>query len=116
MLTRGTPVILDDVDCPEAKLVAVLERYDDKSGIWHARYLSPATSMVKCWTSGSLGHPTPLDVFGVRLETKDGKYRVLPVGDSKADYRDGVRRNWQGRTDGKHWRDARKKALGLLVE
>jgi hypothetical protein len=116
MLTRGTPVILNDVDCPEAKLVAVLERYDDKGGIWHARYLSPTANMVKCWTSGSLGQPTPLDVFGVDLEIKDSKYRVRPVRESKAEYRDGKRRNWQGRSDGDHWRDARKKALELLSE
>jgi hypothetical protein len=45
-LTRGTYVIMNDVDCPEGKLVAVLTRYDDRAGVWHALYLSTATNMA----------------------------------------------------------------------
>lgn len=39
-LTRGTYVIMNDIDCPEAMLVAVLARYDDKTGISGSRSAS----------------------------------------------------------------------------
>lgn len=114
MLTRGTPVILNDVDCPEAMLVAVLERYDDKAGVWHARYLSPRTNMQKCCSSGSLGGPTPIDLFGVKLEIRGEEYRVVQSGASQAKYRDGKPREWQDRRGGDQWQKARKVALKLL--
>lgn len=96
MLTRGQLVIMNDIDCPEAKLVAVLTRFDDKKGIWHARYLAKATSRTKCYSSGALGGPTPLDDFGVAVEFVGEFFRAVPTGKpSVAKYRDGVPRSWQ---------------------
>jgi hypothetical protein len=113
MLTRGTPVILNDVDAPEARLVAVLERYDDQSGVWYARYLSTYPNMKTCWTSGSLGGPTPLSEFGVRLDVDGDKFRVVQTGSSSATYRDGKPRNWQDRT-GREWWPVAARAARLV--
>lgn len=96
MLKRGQLVIMNDIDCPEAKLVAVLTRFDDKKGIWHARYLAKATSRTKCYSSGALGGPTPLADFGVRVEFSGEFFAVVPTGNpSVATYRDGKPRTWQ---------------------
>lgn len=101
MLTRGQLVIMNDIDCPEAKLVAVLTRFDDKKGIWHARYLAKATSRTKCYSSGALGGPTPIDDFGVMIEFVGDHFRAVPSGKpSNAKYRDGKPRSWQDYRNG----------------
>lgn len=95
MLTRGQLVIMNDIDCPEAKLVAVLTRFDDKKGVWHARYLAKATSRTKCYSSGALGGPTPLADFGVQVEFVGEFFRAVQTTLSVATYRDGKPRSWQ---------------------
>ena len=110
MLTRGTYVIMNDVDCPEAMLVAVLTRYDDKKGIWHALYLAKATNMAAPYGA----HPTPIDLFAQRVEWGAGfdTFRVVPTGaEVTATYRDGSPRVWQDRRGGENkWWPARKAA------
>ena len=101
LLSRGTPVIINDADAPEARLVAVLTRYDADRGIWFARYLSTWTNMLVCYTGDE---PTPIARFGVRLEWKGESYRCVPTGEpSTAVYRDGVPRRWQERNPDKFW-------------
>lgn len=107
MLKRGDYVIMNDVDCPEARLVAVLTRYDDKRGIWHALYLAKFTNMTAPY--GPL--PTLLSAFGQRVEWKWNEYRVVASGTATtATYRDGKPRKWQDRFGEDRWWDAREKA------
>jgi len=115
-LRLGVPVIMNDCDCPEAKMVAVLTRFDSRKGIWYAQYLSPHTNMEECWTGGGLGGPTPIAEFGVRLEIRGSQYRVVTTGvPSQATYRDGVHRDWQDR-QGPAWRTMRVEARTALSE
>lgn len=107
-LTRGTYVIMNDVDCPEARLVAVLTRYDDQKGIWHALYLATYTNMAAPYGR----QPTPLSDFGVTIEWKWDEYRAVPNGNPcVAKYRDGKPRQWQDRFGDDRWWKARKKAV-----
>lgn len=111
-LKRGTYVIINDVDCPEARLVAVLTRYDDIEGVWHALYLSEDTNM----TSPRGLQPTPISDFGKRVEWtyELGEYRVVDDGSPCiATYRDGDPRQWQDRS-GREWFKARKRAMEAI--
>lgn len=116
MLTRGTYVIMNDVDCPEAMLVAVLTRYDDKRGVWHALYLAKATNMAAPY--GPL--PTPLEHFAQRVEWGSDfeTFRVVPTGGAiTATYRDGKPRQWQDRRGGSsRWWPARKAAANACAK
>lgn len=109
-LTRGTYVIMNDVDCPEAMLVAVLARYDDKTGIWHAIYLANATNMARPYGAT----PTPIERFAQRVEWGPlfNEFRVVPTGgEVSAKYRDGRPRQWQDRRGGsERWWPARRLA------
>lgn len=106
-LTRGTYVIMNDFDCPEAKLVAVLTRYDARKGIWHALYLAQATNMAEPF--GPL--PTPIEKFGRRVEWSGDTFRAVATGGPvTATYRDGVSRSWQDYHGEDRWWSARKKA------
>lgn len=119
MLLRGTPVIINDVDCPQAKLVAVIRGYDAKRGVWKADYLSTRTNMQRCWSSGELGGPTPLAEFGMRVELDDTRqsFRVISTGaEPTAKYRDGKQRNWQDYDGERCWWPTRKAAVRLLTE
>jgi len=120
MLLRGTPVIINDVDCPEAKLVAVIRGYDAKRGVWKADYLSTRTNMARCWASGEIGRPTPISEFGMKVELDEAGllFRVIPSGqEPTAKYRDGKPRNWQDRNSSEHrWWPTRKAAVRLLNE
>ena len=119
MLLRGTPVIINDVDCPEAKLVAVIRGYDAKRGVWKADYLSTRTNMARCWTSGEIGGPTPIAEFGMKVELDDTglSFRVVPSGaPNVAKYRDGKPRNWQDYDAEHRWWPTRKAAVKLLTE
>lgn len=112
-LTRGTHVIMNDVDCPEARLVAVLTRYDDKEGIWHALYLSETTNM----TAPHGLQPTPISDFGKRVEWafELGEYRVVDDGGPCiAAYKDGSARKWQDRS-GREWWKAREGAMKAIA-
>lgn len=116
MLKRGELVIMNDVDCPEAKLVAVLTRFDDKTGVWHARYLAKATARTKCWSSGNLGGPTPISDFGKSIEWDKNRFRIIDTGaPTKAAYRDGKPRQWQDYSS-KHWHEADKVSMQKLPE
>jgi len=108
MLTRGTYVIMNDVDCPEARLVAVLTRFDDAKGIWHALYLATYTNMAAPYGPD----PTPLSDFGMTVERRWNVYRVIANGKpSIATYRDGHPRNWQDRFGEDRWWEMRKQAV-----
>ena len=110
MLKRGTPVIINDVDCPEGKLVAVLIKVEENH--WKARYLSDYPNMVYCCTTYP---PTPLSHFGMKIEwLDDDTYRVVPDdnGNRTATYRDGLPRVWQEPTP-VYWK-SRKMAKTLL--
>jgi hypothetical protein len=110
MLTRGTYAIMNDVDCPEAMLVAVLTRYDDRAGIWHALYLAKAPNMAAPYGR----NPTPLDRFAQRVEWAADfeRFRVVPTGEAvTAQYKDGMPRQWQDRRGGaSRWWPARRAA------
>jgi hypothetical protein len=107
MLTRGTYVIMNDCDAPEARMVAVLTRYDDQRGIWHALYLSTHTNMAAPYGP----QPTPLSKFGKTVEWRWNEYRVVDSGEPcTATYRDGAPRNWQDYR-GERWWEARGKAV-----
>lgn len=114
-LTRGTYVIMNDVDCPEAMLVAVLTRYHDKTGIWHALYLAKATNMAAPYGPD----PTPLDRFAQRVEWGPGfdTFRVVPTGQPvTAQYSDGKPRQWQDRRGGPElWWPARRAAANACA-
>lgn len=112
-LARGTPVIINDTDCPQNNLVAVIMRCTP-DGVWRARYLSTYPCMLYCWTGRDV--PTPLSDFGVKLEWNDaGEYRTVPTGEPcVAKYRDGAPRNWQQR--GREWWPCRPAAKKLLNE
>lgn len=106
-LTRGTYVIMNDVDCPEARLVAVLTRYDDKRGVWHALYLATYTNMAAPYGT----RPTPLSEFGKKVEWKWNEYRVVDSGEPcTATYRDGKPRHWQDHFGEDRWWEARGRA------
>lgn len=101
LLRIGVPVIINDCDAPEARLVAVLTRYDAKEGIWHAEYLSTYPHMRNCYTDR---RPTPISEFGMRLEWDGRSYRCVPTGGPCiAKYHDGVPRNWQDRQPNRWW-------------
>lgn len=91
MLKRGTLVILNDCDAPEARMVAVLTSYNSREGYWHARYLSTFPNMTRCTTT----QPTPVADFGVLVEFRGDEFRCVQVRASVARYRDGVPRRWQ---------------------
>lgn len=110
-LTRGTYVIMNDFDCPQSSMVAVLTRYDDRKGIWHALYLSTTTNMSKPYGP----RPTPLAKFGKRVEWSGDTYRVVGDGKSTATYEDGEPRNWQEYHAGQPM-SARKAAIKFCAE
>lgn len=116
-LERGTPIIANDCDCPEGKMVAVI-MYHNEEG-FKARYLASWKNLqVYCWGKGEGGHgllgaPTPLADFGAKIEwLDDDTYRVVQSGKSKAQYRDGVARGWQEQHP--KYYTARKMAKKLL--
>lgn len=115
-LRRGTYVIMNDVDCPEAMLVAVLTRFDDKTGIWHALYLAKATNMAAPYGTD----PTPLSKFAQRVEwgAEFETFRVVPIdAPVTATYRDGKPRAWQDRCGGANrWWPARKAASNACAK
>lgn len=65
LLKRGTPVIINDADAPETRLVAVLKHFNSTKGVWYAEYLSTYPRLKLCYTDR---RPTPLSEFGVKLE------------------------------------------------
>lgn len=107
-LTRGTYVIMNDVDCPEARLVAVLTRYDDVKGVWHALYLATYTNMIAPYGQC----PTPLSAFGKKVEWKQDEYRVVSTGEPcTATYKDGRPRRWQDCFGEDRWWEARRRTV-----
>lgn len=112
LLRRGMPVILMDCEAPEARMVAVLTRYDDELGRWYATYLSTFPFMARCFTSSWT--PTPISDFGIRIEVDGDQFRCVPTGEpSRATYKDGRLRQWQDR-QGVHWRPMRPLAVKSL--
>lgn len=110
---------MNDCDAPEARLVAVLTKYDDVRGVWHALYLATYTNMSSPYGT----NPTPLSAFGQKVEWRWDEYRVVASGEPcTATYRDGVPRNWQDYFGESRWWEARGrairacKAFGLIPE
>lgn len=110
ILRIGVPVIINDCDAPEARMVAVLARFDARQGLWHARYLSTFPHNAKC--SGY--RPTPLCDFGVAIEVDGAGFRCTRTGISRATYPDGAPRDWQDRT-GREWWTARPGVADLIL-
>ena len=111
-LRKGMPVIINDVERPEARLVAVLTTFNARTGIWRARYLANGTHGTQCWTGGQ---PTPLSHFGIALESDGDRFRCVSSGEpSIATYRDGRPRSWQDRTPS-HWWPFRTYARKFLA-
>lgn len=111
-LRRGMPVIIMDCEEPSARMIAVLTRYDDSKGTWHALYLSTYPNMRACYTTSWT--PTPISDFGMAIEVAGDRYRCVPTGEPcRATYRDGKPRQWQDRC-GDVWREMRPKAAAKL--
>lgn len=111
LLRVGTPVIISNSDRPESRMVAVLTSFNDTSGKWNARYLSPKTNMARCWT---MYRPTPLIEFGVTLEMRSMEYRCIQNKESCAVYHDGAPRPWQD-DDAERWWEMRPIAREVLL-
>ena len=93
----GMPVILNDMDRPCTRLVAIVKSIEQpntvSSGIVHARYLTTNTMMKDC--SSLLAHTTPLEAFGVELVIVGSQVYGHIIGPSQATYRNGKPREWQ---------------------
>ncbi len=99
-MKSGDYVIMNTTDGPEATMVAILTRHDDKRGIWHAHYLWVHRIMREPYGPS----PTPLSAFGMAVEIKGRLFRVVDTGQPcTATYEDGVLRRWQDLT-GTAWR------------
>lgn len=112
VLVKGMPVIINDFDAPQSRMVAVLTGFDAQKGIWFARYLSRFTNMARC--AGEQKYVTALSDFGVRLEVNDSFYRCVVVGPSIATYCDGIERKWQDWGVESDWREIRLGARKYL--
>lgn len=100
MIQVGDYVIINEVDCPCARLVAEvtevrpirdiidLEQYQVK-----AKYLSGNTSMFEC--SAGLSRVTKVTDFGVDIVIGDDHFICTRSRDSVATYEDGQIRQWQ---------------------
>jgi hypothetical protein len=97
MFRVGDTVILNDVDQPCGKMVAVIVKDDGKD--YHCEYLNADARFDKYnippMRFGRLNYATKLEDFGVKLCAADGKYWCEPVSISVARYPDGSPRNWQ---------------------
>lgn len=113
----GQCVILNDVDQPCTKLVAVVTNI--ANGCVYAVYLSPdinvgRTKTGKC--SSPIMYVTPLNAFGVRIWRQGNAYRCVPdqTLPITAEYPDRKPRVWQERHE-PYWRPARVGMLQPLV-
>lgn len=98
-------VILNDCERPEVRMIALVR--EAEGGVeW--TYLSDDQRFKRSpylkWNR--VGYPedlTDIEAFGVKpiIELRDGKHivRVERVADSRATYRDGAPRKWQGHPD-----------------
>jgi len=109
-LSRGTLVIVNDTDAPEARLVAILTSFDANAGHWRARYLSRFPFRAICHAD----EPTPVADFGVLVEFRGDEFRCVQVRHSKARYRDGKPRRWQDRNPDV-WRELRSSATAHAI-
>lgn len=98
-LAIGMPVIINNVDRPCTRLVAVITNIDNDTGIVHAEYLCKETLMAQC--SSQAYRVTPLSEFGVTLIIEKGEMKCDPVKKSTAMYPDGGHRKWQEEEYGK---------------
>lgn len=98
----GDAVIINDFDCPETKMVALVRRVQSNGRV-RARYLSARTAKNYGQRDCYSDNPTKLSDFGmaVRFIMEPGevlRYEVQKVGDSTAVYEDGTPRAWQDRS------------------
>lgn len=105
MSYRYSLAIINDTECPEPKMVALVREAD---GVREWTYLSASKrhegSRWLGWNRVRFPDDlTSIEAFGVRpvFELINGKHvmGVEHVGDSVATYRDGKARRWQGRGD-----------------
>ncbi len=99
----GNCIILNDVEMPSGKLVAVITEMNSDS--FYCKYLN-ADSQLSSYNKGkgmlirldgSLHRPTPVGRFGVRVlyDKTLRLYQCEKVGESSATYKDGKPRSWQ---------------------
>jgi hypothetical protein len=97
MFKVGDAVILNDVDQPCGKLVAIVVKDDGTH--YHCEYLNADPRFDHYskppMRAGRLERATKLEDFGVVLCVADGKYWCDQIGESAAKYPDGQARQWQ---------------------
>ena len=94
-LKPGCCVVINDVEQPCAKLIAVVKEIVGSSVT--AVYLRDGKEL-KPYRNGFHGRTetvTPISRFGVKVLIDDGLYWCEVVGDSTATYEDGKPRRWQ---------------------
>lgn len=94
-VAKGHAVIVNDIDQPCSKLIAIVIEAGD---IVCARYLNADLGYDKL-IKNPRKYVTPVNDFGVKLyyDTEDGKYHTKVVSESVAKYPDGAERQWQAR-------------------
>lgn len=111
----GHCVIINDVECPEGRMVSVVTNVD--GDMVTTKYLNARKEFDKYNRFGvgsQKGTVTPVGWFGVGVcVTSDGKYWCEEVGESSAEYRDGKRRYWQEKTPVRYL--GRLELLGLSL-
>ena len=83
--------IVNDADRPSESFIAEL-REDEK-----LYYISAGLRDQKAFWGMNADQSTPVEDFGIRLEIRNGALFGEAVASSKAKYRDGRVRRWQGR-------------------
>lgn len=114
-LKVGCCIIMNDVEQPCAKLIAVVTEIDVDSVV--AKYLSGAKEL-KPYRKGCLNqieNVTPVGRFGVSVKYGDGQYWCEVVGESTATYRDGKPRQWQDR-QGVVKRQVERSVIDVLLQ
>lgn len=91
----GNCVIVNTYDQPCGKLVAIITAVS--GDCFFVKYLNadPALDYYNKNDGMRVSRPTLVGSFGVEVRYYDGTYWCVRVGDSRATYEDGKRREWQ---------------------
>lgn len=103
-VSLGHCVIMNDVDQPCAKLVAVVTRIE--GGVVYGRYLfKDLANSFKREARDAIERVTPIEWFGYRVFYAHPSYRCLadPCLPHIAKYPDGDARRWQDRSGVELW-------------
>lgn len=112
MIRIGMPVIINYMDRPCTRLIAIIIRVDPKDNMAYARYLTTGTKITACY--GPLIGVTPLSQFGVDIVLEGSQVRGVQRRLTVAAYRDGKPRAWQPEEDGE-LHSVRPEAYRLLL-